>query len=629
MKTFKPTFVMALLCCFTALGLASTAQAVDLRKGVPTDVHLAVHGKHNPERDYQGAYYEEILKEFEQERIAPRFVEIITSRMSPKDLAKAEAVFGELRAAVNPVSWDTLEDCEEVVIAQRFTGPFNHTLLLVRFSSSGAEQFEAAGKNLFGLVEKFSEGKVPVVTDTEGEATVYSLGNIPSESPYSPVVGRLDDVFMFCTSPELLSESLELLQGGSGQSKFDDPRFLEVLEKLPEAEDSVTIFDGQLMFAKLRAIGDFIREQGSSDNPTKQEEIERIASLVELLIDELSVPDYEVTVEFTDENRNRSATMGRYIEGAEDTLLGTLLIGGEPFTDWQTWIPEDAVAYSLTSGKSLSPFYQRLTSLLREHIPELTEPLDKFEQIQEQIGVHLDRDILQSFDGGCVSITLPGTSPTGESTHQSVFAMKCKSPERVKELLHMAVDKLNEIPAVQPQQIGWEESGDLENFEQLNAAFFAMLGVQPVVGFQDGWMFIGSNAESVQRVLDVRAGKSPSIASSEQFQRFGVNIDGPVSSLSYTNLADSIRHGAQTIRQIGAIAPMFIGMAGAQANPEDLKPVMEIVGLLPSIANVVEKFDFMEESLSVSQIGDEPRTYAKQGAILIRAPGGEEASSPE
>ena len=621
MRTLKPTIVFALLCCIATLGFVATAEAVDLRKGVPNDVHLAVYGKHNPERDYQSAYYEEILQTIEDEQIISRLRDIITSRMSPEELAQAEAVFDELSTAVSPISWETLDSFEEVAIAQKFSGPFNHTLVIMKLSGSGAEQLEAASKNLFGLVEKYSGGDVPAVTETEGKATVYTLGNLPQDLPLSPVLARLDDVFIFCTSPEMLSESLELLQSGSGQSKFDDPRFLEVLEQLPEAEDSVTIFDGQQLFGSLHQIGGFIREQGRNGSPQKQEEMERIASLVELLIDELSVPDYEVTVEYTEGNRNRSATLGRYVEGAEDTLLGTLLIGGEPFTDWKSWIPEDAVSYSLTSGKSLSPFYQRLTTLLRQHIPELNEPLDMFEDFQGQIGVHLDRDILQSFDGASVSITLPATSPTGESVHQTVMAMKCNAPERIKELLHMAVDKLNEIPAVQAQQIHWEESESLDNFEQLHAGFFAMMGAEPVVGFQDGWMFIGSHSEAVQRVLDVRAGKSPSIESSDQFQRFGVNIDGAVHSLSYTNLADSIHHAAQTIRQIGAIAPMFIGMAGAEADPEDLKPVMDLVGLLPSVAKVVEKFDFLEESLSVSQPGDAPRTYTKQGVILIREAG--------
>ena len=129
---------------------------------------------------------------------------------------------------------------------------------------------------------------------------------------------------------------------------------------------------------------------------------------------------------------------------------------------------------------------------------------------------------------------------------------------------------------------------------------------------------IGSNPEAVQRVLDVRTGKSPSITTSEHFQKFGLEIEGPVSSLSYSNISENIHHAAQVIRQVGAIAPMFLAMAGAEANPEDLKPVQEVLALLPSVAKVVEKFDFMEESLSVTQPGEAPRTYVREGVMLIR-----------
>lgn len=620
MKRYRFPAMLALLCCLTTISFAPLAQAVELTRGVPADAHLAVQGKYNPERDYQGEYYEDILQTIEEEQLGPRFLEIFTSRMRPEQLAKAEQIVNELTEATSSVSWTTFESCEEVVYAQKFYGMFNHHLVLVKLAPSNAEQLETATKNLFGLIEKYTEGAIPAFASIEGKASVTALQNIPEEFPFKPAIARLDDVIVFATSPDLLQESVELLQSDSGASKFDDPRLAEILKSLPEAEDSVTFFDGKEMFTSLRNIGDFIREKGQEGNPEKQETVERIASLVELLIDELSVPDYEVTVEFTEGNRNHSAVAGRYLEGSEDTLLGLLLVGSEPISDWQAWIPEDAVSYSLLSGKSISPFYQRLNKLLRQHVPELNGPLDRFETIQSEIDLHLDRDILQSFDGGCVSITLPATSASGETTHQSVMAVKCNNPEKIKELLHRAVDKLNEFPAVQPQQVRWEEIESLEGFEQLHAAFFGMFGVEPVVGFADGWMMIGSHPDAVQRVLDVRTGKSPSITSSEHFQRFGLEIAGPVNSLSYSNLAENTRYAAQVIRQIGAVAPMIIGMVGAQADPEDLKPVQELLALLPSVANVVEKFDFLEESLSVTQPGEEPRTYVKQSVILVRSP---------
>ena len=37
---------------------------------------------------------------------------------------------------------------------------------------------------------------------------------------------------------------------------------------------------------------------------------------------------------------------------------------------------------------------------------------------------------------------------------------------------------------------------------------------------------------------------------------------------------------------------LALGMAAAEAEPEDMKTLQDAVGLLPSIATVIEKFDF-------------------------------------
>jgi hypothetical protein len=187
-------------------------------------------------------------------------------------------------------------------------------------------------------------------------------------------------------------------------------------------------------------------------------------------------------------------------------------------------------------------------------------------------------------------------------------------------LLHRLVDSLNQFPAVQAQQLSLVPCEDLPEFERLNAMFFTMFGVEPVIGFHEDWMICGTSQAAVQRVLDVRAGKGTTIETSDSFKRFGAAVDGPVNSLSYNDLAENTRHAAQVIRQIGVFAPAIIGAAGAQADPEDLKPVQEILALLPSIANVVEKFDFLEARLSIVEPDDAPDMYRKSSVTLVRPP---------
>jgi hypothetical protein len=68
------------------------------------------------------------------------------------------------------------------------------------------------------------------------------------------------------------------------------------------------------------------------------------------------------------------------------------------------------------------------------------------------------------------------------------------------------------------------------------------------------------------------------------------------------------------------MAPMFVGMAAAQAGKENMESLQAAAGLLPSIAKVVRKFDFFEDRLSITQEGPEPNTYLKRTVTQIRQP---------
>ena len=50
----------------------------------------------------------------------------------------------------------------------------------------------------------------------------------------------------------------------------------------------------------------------------------------------------------------------------------------------------------------------------------------------------------------------------------------------------------------------------------------------------------------------------------------------------------------------------------------DLRPVQDLLALLPDVAKVIAKFDFMEEQITVTLPGDEPSTYTRHSVLLIR-----------
>ncbi len=613
MKAFTLTFASLLLILSSWATAKETAEALDLRRIAPQDAHLVVYARHNPERDYQRPLFANVLHKFREEKLGERFLKIITSRMSEAELAKAQGVIDEFHAALEPVLKDSDWVCKETVVAQIMQFPSNQTLVAMRFQEGGAEKLETCFKNLLELVEKYSKGKVPTSTSQFEDTQITTMG-IPAEANFQPSLARKGDVLFFSTTRPLLTSALAALEDETAISKFDDPRLVEALKHLPVPEDGLTFFDGKMLFSKMRSLGDFVRQQQGANN--NKENLARFDKIFNLVMDEISVIDYEVTVGTTEGHENRSVVLGRYPDGAEATLLGKLALDGKPFEDWQSWIPVDAEGYCLSSGVRLHAAYEHLMEILNTQFPETQEALQKFAEVQDQIDLHLDKDLFQSFSGESVSVTLPSAG----GGQESVTAIHCTNPARIQELLHRLVKTLSQIPALESQQLALVETPGLEGFETLNASILAAFNLKPVIGFHEDWFMIGSNASAIERVLAARAGTAERIVGSAHFAKFNLAVPDAVNSLSYTDLHAAIHNGSDMIRKIGGIAPLLLGMASANTNAEQLKPVTELIALLPSVANVIEKFDFYDSKLTTVTEGPMPRTYLKQSVTLIEVP---------
>ena len=242
------------------------------------------------------------------------------------------------------------------------------------------------------------------------------------------------------------------------------------------AEDSFIFYDSKEQFHQIHGIFDFIRTQANGDP-----QAERWLGLMDSIINDLDAIDCITTVEYTEENRICYETLGKIQEGAEDKLLVKLLGKGEAFDNWESWVPEDAESYSLSTGANLHVLYEYVEKLIDERIPEGKEGWQKFQAMQDQIDFHLDDDLLQSFSGECVSVTLP---PADEySGPQSVTALRCTNPERIQELVCRVWDLAEQQPMVASQQVKVLDSDKLEGFHVLTAPMLDMFKVRPVMGF--------------------------------------------------------------------------------------------------------------------------------------------------
>ncbi len=609
-------FLIAIAASLIVLTAAPTraddTNSVDIKRAVPPDAFVAIYARQNPARDYQREYFADAWKSVQDEHIGERLLTILTSRMPEEKLAAVKSRWEEVQTALAPINGHALVNADEFVLAEVMEVPINHLLVAVRLKPDEAADCERGLKQACELITRWTEGKAAVETRQVKDASVTALV-LPKESPYQPAVARLNNIVLISTNASLLRRSVEQLQDSSAKSKFDDPRLQEALTHLPKPDDALVFFDGRKLFESLHGLGAFIRGHAKNDPQAA-----RIARIIDRVIDEIAILDYEVTVEYTDPGQNRTVAFGKLADDFSSKLAGQALAQRKPLDNWQSWVPKHATAYSVSAGVNLHELYDGIIKLVREEFPEAQNGLDKFADLQEKVGVNLDRDLLQSFTGESVAVTVPVKAGDGSIRQESVTALKCTNPDKIRELLTRAVDSLNKIPALQMQQIKLVDCTDLNGFQQLSAAVFQMLGAQPVIGFRDGWMIVASNRKAAEQVLAVCAGQAESIDRAS-FEKFGLDPQG-VYRVRFRDIGAEVQHAADMLDKIGAVAPMFLSMAAANAKPEELKPMQEAIGLLPSVAKVVRKFDFYGHSLTLTRQGPMPGTYLRESVTEVRLP---------
>ena len=99
MKTLNLCLAAAILLPMSLAASATEEGTLDLRRGVPADVYMAVYGKHNPERDFQRQHFEEVWKTIKETKILEKALQIVTSRMSQNDVEQAQAVLKEVETS--------------------------------------------------------------------------------------------------------------------------------------------------------------------------------------------------------------------------------------------------------------------------------------------------------------------------------------------------------------------------------------------------------------------------------------------------------------------------------------------------------------------------------------------------
>ncbi|MCR9297134.1 MAG: hypothetical protein NXI32_30920, partial [bacterium] len=176
------------------------AQRVDLRSGVPEDVFLVVHAKHNPERNVRNEHLAQVWQTVQETKIIDKVLKLITDSVSAQQLDQAKSVMEELQTAVEPLDLTAIAKMEDGIYTQRMRGFANQQLALLRLGDA-ADGWEEGLTNLMRLVDKYSDGSVPVRVSQHQGATLTALA-VPAEAQMTPVVARLGGILLLSNSED-------------------------------------------------------------------------------------------------------------------------------------------------------------------------------------------------------------------------------------------------------------------------------------------------------------------------------------------------------------------------------------------------------------------------------------------
>jgi len=328
------------------------------------------------------------------------------------------------------------------------------------------------------------------------------------------------------------------------------------------------------------------------------DELSVVRHFLDRVTSTMRIMDYAATVERTEGYATHMESLAVLVPDARKNPFYAVLGQRPPVTDCTRYLPEETASFSVSSGVDCGALYRFLEDSVRAAGPVGEEMLQKWAEIQKQIGVDVQRDVVAWLDGQFISVTLDGE-------RGSVWLVKVKDEETARAKVGAALGflstQLSDAIAKQPALAGLAmlaihtseiEDPRLTGFQNIHSSF----SPQPAVwGVQDGYLMFGSSADAVALCLATARGEHPNVRKNARVMSEALLPDGPVDSVS---LADQRGLGEEIAKGIGIVS-MVSGMMGAFIPEPSVRPVItRLAGILAKLTPVVRKINFFKSTAS-------------------------------
>ncbi len=313
----------------------------------------------------------------------------------------------------------------------------------------------------------------------------------------------------------------------------------------------------------------------------------------------LNVPgmlDYTAAVEYTEGHSLHTKSVAVLVDGAKDMPFYPVVGKASRMSDFDRYLPEETLSFSVAGGFDVQALYTFVEDTFKTAGAGGEAAWQDWEQMQQQFGCDVRKDILGWIGTEMVSVTLDKQAGT-------VLMLKVTDAETARNKIATAFDflenRLPELAAQNPMMAMMAvrtkplQNESLEGFHQV---FF---GMNPpfIWGVADGHVIFSDQADAVIACLKTAKGEHPSIRKNERAMAEALAPEGNFCSVSLT---DQRNLGQEIAAAMGMIS-MSSGMMSMMIPDEKpRRAISKIAGMLMKLTPAVSKIDFYKSTASRS-----------------------------
>ncbi len=324
-------------------------------------------------------------------------------------------------------------------------------------------------------------------------------------------------------------------------------------------------------------------------------ELEAWRALSQHFLTSVGILDRVAMVEFTEGYAVRSETITLLASDAAQRAIYPVIARPPVPGDWARFLPKEARSFSVSSGVDFAALHTFIENSVRMLGDRGASLLERWQEIQADVGFDLRADALAWMAGPIVTVTLAndlGSVWLLEVSDEKLAREKVSAA--VEFLVTRLIDAAAEVPMLGMLMVTRAPVQDerLEGFENLHF----VMSPRPVVwGVSDGHLLIATSADAAALCLSTARGTHPNVRENSRLIAQAIMPTGPFAHMHLTDqrqLGESLATGAGVAAAILSAAGPFIPDVEARAL------MGRLAGMAAKLAAVARTIDFYESTAS-------------------------------